>query len=106
MIYHDTLGVYFLRKKSEVFENIKYFKAHEKTESERNIKILHKDNGGGGGGICELICPTYLFRGKYTAAKNNTLHSTIEWSSQEKEHVPQGDGHLHIAYNISTFPRT
>jgi transposase InsO family protein len=38
--------VYFLRKKSKVFEHLKDFKAHAETQSGRKIKILHIDNGG------------------------------------------------------------
>jgi transposase InsO family protein len=38
--------VYFLRKKSKVFEHLKDFKAHAETQSGRKIKILHTDNGG------------------------------------------------------------
>jgi hypothetical protein len=38
--------VFFLRHKSEVFENIKHFKELVETQSERRIKSLHTDNGG------------------------------------------------------------
>jgi hypothetical protein len=39
--------VYFLRKKYEVFEHLKDFKAHVEKKSGNMIKILCIDNGGG-----------------------------------------------------------
>jgi hypothetical protein len=90
---------YFLRQKSEVFEHLKDFKAHAKTQSRRKIKILCTDNGGG---ICEPRCPTSMFRGRYTAATHSTLHSAAERCSREEERIPQGDGHFHVACKIST----
>jgi hypothetical protein len=49
--------VYFLRKKSEVFEHLKDFKAHVETQSkEEDQNPPHRQWGG----ICELICPTYF----------------------------------------------
>jgi len=38
--------VYFLMQKYEVFEHLKYFKAHVETQFEIKIKILHRYNGG------------------------------------------------------------
>jgi len=38
--------VYFLRKKSEVFEHLKNFKALVETRIGKNIKILRTENGG------------------------------------------------------------
>jgi hypothetical protein len=38
--------VYFLRKKYEVFEHLKDFKAHAEKQSGKMIKILCTDNGG------------------------------------------------------------
>jgi hypothetical protein len=88
--------VYFLRKNSEVFEYLKDFKAHAETQSERNIKILHIDNGGG---ICESIFPTFFVHIRYTNTTHNTLHFAAEQSSREEENIPQGDGHMHVACN-------
>jgi transposase InsO family protein len=42
---HFTI-IYFLKKNSEVFQNLKYFKALVETQSEKNIKVLRTDNGG------------------------------------------------------------
>jgi hypothetical protein len=38
--------IYFLRKKSEVFQHLKYFKALVETQSEKKIKVLRTDNEG------------------------------------------------------------
>ena len=38
--------VYFLKKKSEVFEKFKDFKASVETATGRNIKALRSNNGG------------------------------------------------------------
>jgi hypothetical protein len=38
--------IYFLRKKSEVFQHLKYFKALVETQSEKKIKVLRTDNWG------------------------------------------------------------
>lgn len=38
--------VYFSKFKSEVFENLKIFKAHVENQLGKMIKILHTDNGG------------------------------------------------------------
>jgi hypothetical protein len=38
--------IYFLRKKSEVFENFKEFKALVENQIEKKIKVLRIDNGG------------------------------------------------------------
>jgi transposase InsO family protein len=38
--------IYFLRKKSEVFQHLKDFKALVETQSRKKIKILRTDNGG------------------------------------------------------------
>jgi transposase InsO family protein len=44
--YSRYTWVFFLRHKSEVFEHLKEFKALVETQSGRNIKSLHTDNGG------------------------------------------------------------
>ena len=38
--------IYFLRKKYEVFQHLKDFKALVETQSEKKIKFLKTDNGG------------------------------------------------------------
>jgi hypothetical protein len=38
--------IYFLRKKSEVFQHLKDFKALFETKSKKKIKVLRTDNGG------------------------------------------------------------
>ena len=38
--------IYFLRKKSEVFQHLKYFKALVEIQSGKKIKVLRTDNGG------------------------------------------------------------
>ena len=38
--------IYFLRKKSEVFEKFKEFKALVESQTEKKIKVLRTDNGG------------------------------------------------------------
>jgi transposase InsO family protein len=38
--------IYFLRKKSEVFQHLKDFKYLVETQSENKIKVLRTDNGG------------------------------------------------------------
>jgi hypothetical protein len=38
--------IYFLRKKSEVFDKFKEFKALVENQTEKKIKILRTDNGG------------------------------------------------------------
>jgi transposase InsO family protein len=37
--------IYFLRKKSEVFDRFKEFKALVQNQTEKRIKVLRKDNG-------------------------------------------------------------
>ena len=37
--------IYFLRKKSEVFDRFKEFKALVENQTEKRIKVLRKDNG-------------------------------------------------------------
>jgi transposase InsO family protein len=44
--FSEYTWVYFLKKKFEVFEHLKDFKAHAETLSGRKINILHKYNGG------------------------------------------------------------
>jgi transposase InsO family protein len=44
--YSRYTWVYFLRKKSEVFEHLKDFKALVETQTGKKIKILRTDNGG------------------------------------------------------------
>ena len=41
-----TQGTYFLKYKSEVFENLKLFKAHVEKQFGKFVKILRTDNGG------------------------------------------------------------
>jgi hypothetical protein len=38
--------IYFLRKKSEVFDRFKEFKALVENQIEKRIKVLSKNNGG------------------------------------------------------------
>jgi hypothetical protein len=38
--------IYFLRKKSEVFDTFKEFKALVENQTEKQIKVLRIDNGG------------------------------------------------------------
>jgi len=38
--------IYFLKKKSEVFERLKEFKALVENQIEKKIKVLRIDNGG------------------------------------------------------------
>jgi hypothetical protein len=38
--------IYFLRKKSEVFEKFKEFKALVENQTDKKIKVLRTDNGG------------------------------------------------------------
>jgi hypothetical protein len=38
--------IYFLRKKSEVFDKFKEFKALVENQTEKKIKVLRMDNGG------------------------------------------------------------
>jgi hypothetical protein len=38
--------IYFLRKKSEVFERFKEFKALVENQIEKRIKVMRTDNGG------------------------------------------------------------
>jgi transposase InsO family protein len=38
--------IYFLRKKSEVFDRFKEFKALVENQTEKQIKVLRTDNGG------------------------------------------------------------
>jgi len=54
------------------------------------------------GGICEPRCPTSFLKGRYTTVAHNTLHSATKWSIWEEEHIPESDGHLHVACKIST----
>jgi hypothetical protein len=54
--------VYFLKKKYEVFEYLKDFKALAEKQSGKGIKILHTNNKGG---VCEQICPTSMCRSRY-----------------------------------------
>ena len=44
--YSHKTWIYFLKKKDEVFERFKEFKALRENLSERKIKILRSDNGG------------------------------------------------------------
>jgi transposase InsO family protein len=44
--YSRYIWVFFLKKNSEVFENLKELKEPFKTQSKRNINSLHTDNGG------------------------------------------------------------
>jgi transposase InsO family protein len=44
--YSCYTWIYFLRKKSEVFEHLKDFKALVETQTRNKIKILHTYNGG------------------------------------------------------------
>jgi hypothetical protein len=92
--------VYFLRKKSEFFEHLKDFKDHVETRVwEEDQDPPHKKWGG----ICEAICPSYFFRGRYTATTYIIIHSVVGWSIQEEEEIPQRDGHLHVACKASSF---
>jgi transposase InsO family protein len=38
--------IYFLKKKSEVFQHLKYFNALVETQSRKKIKVLRTNNGG------------------------------------------------------------
>jgi hypothetical protein len=38
--------IYFLRKKSEVFDRFEEFKALVENQTEKRIKVLRTDNGG------------------------------------------------------------
>jgi hypothetical protein len=39
--------IYFLRNKSKVFDRFKEFKALVENQTEKRIKVLRMDNGGG-----------------------------------------------------------
>ena len=43
--YMRFTWVYFLKLKSEVFQNLNIFKAHAENKSGKHIKILRTDNG-------------------------------------------------------------
>jgi hypothetical protein len=49
LIFFDDFShftwIYFLRKKSEVFQDLKYFKALVETQSRKKIKVLRTNNG-------------------------------------------------------------
>ena len=44
--YSRNTWIYFLRKKSEVFDKFKEFKALVENQTEKKIKVLRTDNGG------------------------------------------------------------
>ena len=44
--FSHFIWIYFLRKKSEVFQHLKDFKALVETQSGKKIKVLRTDNGG------------------------------------------------------------
>ena len=44
--FSKNTWIYFLRKKSEVFDKFKEFKALVENHTEKNIKVLRKNNGG------------------------------------------------------------
>ena len=44
--YSKYFWVYFLKKKSEVFDKFKEFKALVENQTEKKIKVLRTDNGG------------------------------------------------------------
>jgi hypothetical protein len=44
--YSRNTWIYFLRKKSEVFDKFKEFKALVENQIEKKIKVLRTDNGG------------------------------------------------------------
>jgi len=39
----------------------------------------------------------FFFRSRYRVATHNSIYSTTEWGSGEKEHVIERDGKLYIA---------
>jgi hypothetical protein len=39
-------SIFFLRKKSKVFQHLKYFKSLVEIQSGKKIKVLQTDNGG------------------------------------------------------------
>ena len=44
--FSSNTWIYFLRKKSEVFDKFKEFKALVENQTEKKIKVLMIDNGG------------------------------------------------------------
>jgi hypothetical protein len=49
--------IYFLRKKSKVFDRFKEFKDLVENQKEKRIKVLRKDNGGD---LCENNLNNYV----------------------------------------------
>jgi hypothetical protein len=56
LIFFDDFSrfiwTFFLKKKSEVFQHLKDFKALVETHSEKKIESLQTDNGGG---VCQPL---------------------------------------------------
>ena len=68
--------VYFLKRKSKVFDLFKVFKALVENQSGRRLKILRSDNGGE---YVKSKFIQYCKRFRYSDASFNPLHTTAKW---------------------------
>jgi hypothetical protein len=92
--------IYFLRKKSEVFQHLKDFKALVETQSRKKIKVLRTDN-----------------RGEYVNHEiHNIFHEVgihlqhiVPYTPQQnkvvraEKQISKGDGILHVACKVTTI---
>jgi hypothetical protein len=82
----------FSRKKSEVFDKFKEFKALVENQTEKKIKVLRTDNGGE---FCGNEFEEFCKKVWYSEAEDYSIHSSAEWSCRKDEQDTDGKSKEH-----------
>eukprot|EP00253_Pinus_taeda_P013028 PITA_13028 len=73
--------IYFLKKKSEVFDRFKEFKALVENQTEKKIKVLRTDNGGE---FCSKEFEEFCKKCWYSTAKDYSIYTSAKMESQKE----------------------
>jgi transposase InsO family protein len=87
--------IYFLRKKSEVFDRFKEFKALVENQTEKRIKVLRTDNGGE---FCGNEFEEFCKKCGIARQKTTPYTPQQEWSCRKDEHDADGKRKVHAQW--------
>jgi transposase InsO family protein len=87
--------IYFLRKKSEVFDRFKEFKALVENQTEKIIKVLRTDNGRE---FCGNEFEEFCKKCGIERKKTTPYTPQQEWSCRKDEHDTDGKSKVHAQW--------
>ena len=87
--------IYFLKKKSEVFDRFKEFKALVENQTEKKIKVLRTDNGGE---FCSKEFEEFYKKCGIARQKTTPIYTSAKWSRRKNEQDVDGKGKKHAQW--------